>query len=45
MASHMLLYDALGQTFRKIKLKRDPACALCGDNPTITDLSEHAGPA
>jgi adenylyltransferase/sulfurtransferase len=45
LAGHMLLYDALGPTFRKIKLKRDPACALCGDSPTITDLSSHAGAA
>ena len=42
LASHMLLYDALGSTFRKIKLKRDPDCKLCGNNPTITDLSVHA---
>ncbi len=45
LAGHMLLYDALGPTFRKIKLQRDPACALCGDSPTITDLSGHVGGA
>ncbi len=45
LAGHMLLYDALGPTFRKIKLKRDPACALCGGARTITDLSSHAGAA
>ncbi len=45
LAGHMLLYDALGPTFRKIKLRRDAACALCGDNPTITDLSGHMGAA
>ena len=41
LAGHMLLYDALGSTFRKIKLKRDPDCKLCGNNPAITDLSVH----
>ena len=45
LAGHMLLYDALGPTFRKIKLRRDAACALCGDTPTITDLSAHKGAA
>ncbi|MSO71095.1 MAG: molybdopterin-synthase adenylyltransferase MoeB [Alphaproteobacteria bacterium] len=41
-AGTMLLYDALGLLFRKVKLKHDPACALCGDHPTMTDLSHHA---
>ena len=27
------------ETFRKIKIKRDPACALCGPQATIKDLS------
>ncbi len=43
LAGSLLLYDALETTFRKIGLKRDPACALCGDHPAITDLSAHAG--
>ncbi len=41
LAGQMLLYDALGPTFRKIKLMRDPGCRLCGDTPEITDLSIH----
>lgn len=41
LAGNMLLYDALGPTFRKIKLMRDPHCRLCGEAPTITDLSIH----
>ena len=31
MAGFLLLYDALSVTFRKIRVRRDPACALCGD--------------
>ena len=42
LAGHMLLYDALGPTFRKIKLLRDPHCRLCGEPPAIADLSIHA---
>jgi len=42
MAGRLLLYDALGPTFRTIKVKRDAKCALCGETPTIRDLSIHA---
>jgi len=42
MSGHLLIYDALGATFRKIRVKPDPGCALCGPNPTITELSAEA---
>ncbi len=42
LAGWLVIYDGLGVEFRKIKVRRDPACALCGDAPTITDLSTHA---
>jgi adenylyltransferase/sulfurtransferase len=41
MAGRLLLWDALDARFRTLALKRDPGCALCGDNPTIHDLSAH----
>ena len=34
----LLLYDALKMRFRHITLPRDPACPVCGDNPTIREL-------
>lgn len=43
MAGYLTIYDGLGGTFRKIKVRRDPGCPLCGEHPTITDLSPHAG--
>ncbi|MCH9050917.1 MAG: molybdopterin-synthase adenylyltransferase MoeB [Proteobacteria bacterium] len=43
LSGSLLIYDALNTTFRKIKVKPDPECALCGQNPTIRDLSGHAG--
>ncbi|MEE8333713.1 MAG: molybdopterin-synthase adenylyltransferase MoeB [Alphaproteobacteria bacterium] len=43
LAGHLLLYDALGTEFRKIRLKRDASCPLCGDEPSITDLTAHGG--
>lgn len=42
LAGSLLVCDALTTTFRKIRARRDPACPLCGDHPTITDLSIHA---
>lgn len=41
LAGSLLVYDALATQFRRIKVKRDPGCPLCGDAPTITDLSIH----
>jgi len=37
----LLIYDALSTEFRRVTYKRDPACALCGPQATIEDLSEH----
>ncbi|MBI3506415.1 MAG: molybdopterin-synthase adenylyltransferase MoeB [Proteobacteria bacterium] len=35
LAGALLIYDALDTQFRRIKVPRDPACALCGDHPSI----------
>lgn len=41
LAGRLLIYDALSAMFRTIKVPPDPACALCGPNPSIRDLSVH----
>ncbi len=41
LAGSLVIYDALTTTFRKLRLKRNPGCRLCGDRPSITDLSAH----
>lgn len=33
----LIHYRALTTAFREIKIKPDPSCPLCGDNPTITE--------
>jgi len=38
MIGSLMIYDALDMTFRKIKVRKDPNCPLCSDNPTQTDL-------
>src|SRR5919198_508462 len=37
----LMVYDALEMTYRKIKVRKDPNCALCGENPTITGLIDY----
>ena len=41
LTSRLLLIDALSMTFREVKLKRNPECPLCGDNPTVTELIDY----
>ncbi len=41
LTSRLLLIDALSMSFREVKIKRNPACPLCGDNPTVTELIDY----
>jgi len=38
LSGRLLTFDALRMEWRKLKLRKDPACPLCGENPTITEL-------
>ena len=42
LAGRLLVYEALAMRFRTVRVKPDPACALCGPQATILDLSIHA---
>ncbi|MSO92022.1 MAG: molybdopterin-synthase adenylyltransferase MoeB [Rhodospirillales bacterium] len=42
LAGALIVCDGLDATFRKIRVRRDPGCPLCGDRPSINDLSIHA---
>ena len=37
----LVIYDALELEWRKLKVRKDPGCALCGENPTVTDLIDY----
>ncbi|HLN77423.1 MAG TPA: adenylyltransferase/sulfurtransferase MoeZ [Nocardioidaceae bacterium] len=37
----LMIYDALEMEYRKIKVRKDPNCAICGDNPTVTGLIDY----
>lgn len=41
LIGRLLMYDALAQKFREMKVRRDPACPVCGDKPTITKLIDY----
>ncbi|MEX2584587.1 MAG: molybdopterin-synthase adenylyltransferase MoeB [Gemmatimonadota bacterium] len=41
LAGRLLIFDALRMRFRELKLARDPACPVCGDDPTVTALIDY----
>jgi adenylyltransferase/sulfurtransferase len=41
LIGRLLVFDALGMRFRELTLKKDPACPLCGRNPTIHELVDY----
>jgi adenylyltransferase/sulfurtransferase len=42
LVGRLLLYDALRMSFEELRLKRDPACPLCGPSPRIRELQDYA---
>ena len=38
LVGRLMIYDALEMKYRDVKVRKDPECALCGKNPTITSL-------
>ena len=36
-----MIYDALRMRFRELKLRKDPECPVCGENPTVTELIDY----
>ncbi|MDQ6979189.1 MAG: molybdopterin-synthase adenylyltransferase MoeB [Mariprofundaceae bacterium] len=41
LSGHLMTFDALRMEWKKLKLRKDPACPLCGPNPTITELTTY----
>jgi adenylyltransferase/sulfurtransferase len=40
LVGRLLTYDALEASYREFRLRRDPACAVCGDKPSIREVSD-----
>jgi adenylyltransferase/sulfurtransferase len=43
LIGRLMLYDALAMEWNEFKLKKDPGCPICGENPTITELVDYEG--
>ncbi len=41
LMNRLLLVNALEMTFRELKIRRDPQCVVCGQNPTIKQLVDY----
>lgn len=41
LVGRLLLFNALEMKFRELKLRRDPQCPVCGENPTIQELIDY----
>ena len=41
LVGRLMIYDALEMQYRQVKVRKDPDCALCGENPTVTDLIDY----
>jgi len=41
LIGRLLLFNALEMKFREVRLRRDPQCPLCGENPTVTKLIDY----
>src|SRR5215471_7372998 len=41
LAGRLMIYDALEMTYRSVRVKKDPECAVCGKSPTVTELIDY----
>ena len=41
LVGSLMVYDALEMEYRKITVRKDPNCAVCGDHPTVTELIDY----
>ncbi|MBR2216206.1 MAG: molybdopterin-synthase adenylyltransferase MoeB [Selenomonadaceae bacterium] len=44
LTGYLLTYNALTMNFRKVKLPHQKDCAICGEHPTITELTDYEQP-
>ncbi len=41
LVGRLMIYDALEMNYRTLNIRKDPDCAICGKNPTITELIDY----
>ncbi|MEX2540055.1 MAG: molybdopterin-synthase adenylyltransferase MoeB [Actinomycetota bacterium] len=41
LIGRLKIYDALEMELKSIKVRKDPSCPICGENPTVTELIDY----
>jgi molybdopterin/thiamine biosynthesis adenylyltransferase/rhodanese-related sulfurtransferase len=41
LLGRLMVYDALEMSYRTVTVRKDPDCAICGANPTVTELVDY----
>jgi len=41
LSGRLMIYDALEMSYKTVKINKDPDCAVCGKNPTVTELIDY----
>ncbi|HEX7992418.1 MAG TPA: adenylyltransferase/sulfurtransferase MoeZ [Streptosporangiaceae bacterium] len=41
LVGRLMIYDALEMSYRRLNIKKDPDCPICGEHPTITELIDY----
>ena len=41
LLGRLMIYDALEMTYRQVKIRKDPNCAVCSDHPTVNELIDY----
>ena len=41
LVGRLKVYDALEMTYREVRVRKDPDCAVCGEHATVTELLDY----
>jgi molybdopterin/thiamine biosynthesis adenylyltransferase/rhodanese-related sulfurtransferase len=41
LLGRLMIYDALDMSYHTLNVRKDPECAVCGKNPTVTELIDY----
>lgn len=41
LVGRLMIYDGLDMNYRSVKVRKDPDCAVCGPNATVTELIDY----
>ena len=44
LVGRLLVFNALEANFREVRVRRNPSCPVCGENPSVRELEEYEEP-